>query len=160
MLNKSQINTVLTSWVLQWSTQWGIRFPLIKMFIILLIWKYWMMSYIYAHSLIICKCILNTFQWNNAGHDLITGEIWQHQQNQICLTPYKRFMIGMIKYEREDALGVCGLPLVFTCWSDKTMRDVEKNNYSVLYIALFTCMLCIYIVFLHCWLFIGLDEST
>ncbi len=75
-----------------------------------------MMSDIHAHSLIICKCILNTFQWNNAGHDLITGEIWQHQQNQICLNPHKRFMIGMIKYEREDALGVCGLPLVFTCF--------------------------------------------
>ncbi len=89
------------------------------------------MSDIHAHSLIICKCILNTFQWNNAGHDLITGEMWQHQQNQICLTPHKRFMIGMIKYEsieREDALGVCGLPLVFTCWSVKTMRDVEKKT--------------------------------
>ncbi len=108
-----------------------------------------MMSDIHAHSLIICKCILNTFQWNNAGHDLITGEIWQHQQNQICLTPHKRFMIGMIKYEREDALGVCGLPLVFTCWSVKTMRDVEKNNYSVLYIALFTCMLCITLLTIH-----------
>lgn len=36
----------------------------------------------------------------------------------------------------------------------------KKKLLCVLYIALFTCMMCIYILFLHCWLFIGLDERT
>ncbi len=73
----------------------------------------------------------------------------------------------MIKYESDDYWKGRCIRSVLTpsgvhmfCWLDKTMRDVEKKLLSVLYIALFTCMMCIYIVFLHCWLFIGLDERT